>query len=255
MDKEYVEKLQEPAIDMNYVIKEVRELVKDKSYTESLIDYAITNFLKSLDAYKEHYDADRTYYRVSLTNKDRNLVIFHESLAHLLGLPNYRYLQKAVIINDIISRYYPRLNSRNALTVFTSVIKNSALKEEIIDFDIDPNNENEEKLNWDKIAYKVFCFLNLGVISEKETFSQQILRNRFTSPNSPDVILTRQAYDGLGNTIRLELFEEDFPDGKILVPRSIRMIKKDGSKKIVNGYRSPTLASITMKGDTLYAGR
>ena len=80
MDREYVEKLEEPAVDMEYVIKEVRNLVNDKSYTEGLIDYAITNFLKCVDAYEEHYNSDKTYYRISLTDRDRNLVIFHENL-------------------------------------------------------------------------------------------------------------------------------------------------------------------------------
>ena len=57
---------------------------------------------------------------VQLQDKTRNLCFDIENLAHLLGLPNYKYLLEATIINNKLTA---RLNSKNWLDAFKYLFK------------------------------------------------------------------------------------------------------------------------------------
>ena len=260
MDNSYVEALKRPDADMEYVKRDVKYLVNDKSYSEELINYAMTNFLKSLDAYLTDYDSEKRYYKITLADKDRNLVIYHQNLAHLLGLPDYRVLQEAAVIYDLLMKRHTYLNSRNCLRIFTSLIKDAASKAEIIEHDTDEENYYVDKLNWDKIAYKVFCFLNLGVISENTTLYHQLNQtkrnDRYTFFTPPDVILLRKVYSNdKDDCLRFELDEEFDGEDKILVPRSIKVVDNNQLASNIEGYRRLNLLGVTLKEGDLYANR
>ena len=258
MDNNYVAALVEPKADMEYVRRDVKFLVNDKSYSESLINYAITNFLKSLDAYLTDYDSEKRYYRITLADQDRNLVIFHQNLAHLLGLPDYRVLQEAAIINDLLIKRHAYLNSHNCLRIFTILIRDAASKAAIIDHDTDEYNYDVDKLNWDKIAYKVFCFLNLGLLSEKESYYYQLRKSnpndRYMNRRDSDVIIMREIYSsGANKCLRFELNKEKYGDDEILIPRSIRVVKADQLNRQIEGYRRMNLLGVTLEKGNLYA--
>ena len=219
MDREYVQNLSMPNVNKEFVHKKAEELIVDHTFSSDTIEYAIDNFLQAAGAYYDDFDPQKLYYKVKLIGKTRNICFDIENLAHLLGLPNSKYLLQATIINDRLST---RVNSKNWLNVFKELFLND--KEDIVAFDSNPDNSEEQKLNWDKIAEKVFCFLNIGILSEGETLHY---RHDISLDKVKDYVLTRDVIsNGINGQIRMQVTIQKLGNEEILVPTSIIFVEK-----------------------------
>jgi hypothetical protein len=111
------------------------------------------------------------------------------------------------------------------------------------------DNIEEMKLNWDKIAEKVFCFLNIGILSENDTI---YYRHNISIKNVKDYVLVRDVIsEGVNGQIRMQLTTSKIGNEEILVPTSIMYIenaqKSRGIKVLEKEYQFAGKATITKK--------
>lgn len=227
MNEAYVKNLSKPNSNEEAVHKESKELIADYTFNSDIISYAIDNFLEATTAYYDDFDPNKLYYMVQLQDKTRNLCFDIENLAHLLGLPNYKYLLEATIINNKLTT---NLNSKNWLIAFKDLFTNNKL--DIVSHDSNPDNESLKKLNWDKIATKVFCFLNIGILSQGDTlyYRHNVARN-----NAKDYVLIRNIISkDLSGQIRIQLTTQRIGNEEILVPTSIMFEENAQKSKIIS---------------------
>jgi len=246
MNQTYVENLLRPNNDHYEIYKEAKELIKDKVFSVDIIKYAIENFLESEQAYYDDYDPNKLYYKVQLQDKTRSLCFDIENLPHLLGLPNYKYLQEAAVMSTLIKN---KTNSKNWLSVFSSIL--SSYKNDIISYDSNIDNIGEKKLNWDKIAEKVFSFLNLGILSDGDTY---YFRHNI-SPKKYKIekfVMTRQIISkGIEGQLRIQFTSQYIGTEEILVPTSIQFVENVQKQPIIrmngNEYKYVGKVSIFQK--------
>ena len=166
MNQEYVRNLlTKPNNDPQMVYKPAKEMITDKIYLDKLIEYCIDNLLEAIDAYKDDYDNEKLYYTMEINGVKRDIYFGVAHIPHLLGLPQPKILGNAAIIRKHLKQ---KMTSENWLKIFKHILE--IKKTEIVDFDSDPKNVGQQKLNWDKISEKVFDFLNLGILSEENVF-------------------------------------------------------------------------------------
>ena len=222
MNYSYVENLPRPDNDFELVIENAKELIQEV-FPKELVEYAIDAFLEAAQTYYDDYDITKYYYILELNQKMFDLCFDIENLAHLFGIPNRKFWQKAAIINSLIqNNSFP---SNKWLEVLKKMFEEH--KKEIITFESDEKNESEDSLNWDKISEKLFCFLNLGIISEGETFAY---RENVSRKIPAHYVLTRDVISkGVKGKIRLLLV----PNGNdaVLTPKSL-IFSDDDSKRI-----------------------
>ena len=215
MNQTYVENLKRPNNDQEEIYKDPKELISHKVFSKDILTYAIENFLESAEAYYDDYDPNKLYYKVYLANKTRNLCFDVENLPHLLGIPNHKYLIQASIINKLVRE---KTTSSNWLEVFKSTLE--TYKEDIINYDSNPYNINENKLNWDKVAEKVFAFLNLGILSIGDTYC---FRHNVSINKVQDYVMTRDLISKeINGRIKIQFTIEKNGTEEYLVPTSIQ---------------------------------
>ena len=254
MNQSYVENLSRPNNDHSEIYKEAKELVENKVFSVDIIKYAIENFLESEQAYYDDYDPNKLYYKVQLQEKTRSLCFDIENLAHLLGLPNYKYLSEVAVMSELIKN---KTNSKNWLRVFSTIL--SSYKNDIINYDSNENNLEKKKLNWDKIAEKVFSFLNLGILSEGDTY---YFRHNI-SPKKYKIekyVMIRQIISkGIGGQLRIQFTSQYIGEEEILVPTSIQFINDVQKKSIIkmngNEYKYGGKVSIFQKQGGNYGNK
>jgi len=238
MNEAYVKELSKPNGNEEAIHKDAKELITDYTFNPDIISYAIDNFLEATEAYYDDYDPNKLYYMVQLQDKTRNLCFDIENLAHLLGLPNHTYLLEATIINKKLTT---KLSSKNWLTAFKNLFINN--KSDIVIHDSNPDNESLKKLNWDKIATKVFCFLNIGILSQGNTF---YYRHNVSKNNVKDYVLIRNIISkDLSGQIRIQLTTQKLGNEEILVPTSIMFEE--------NAQKSPRISMLGR--DYVFAGK
>lgn len=238
MNEAYVKNLSKPNSNEEAIHREARELIVDYTFNQDIISYVIDNFLEATEAYYDDFDPNKLYYMVQLQDKTRNLCFDVENLAHLLGLPNYKYLLEATIINNKLTT---NIDSKNWLTAFKDLFTNN--KADIVIHDSNPDNESLKKLNWDKIATKVFTFLNIGILSEGSTF---YYRHNVARNNVKDYVLIRNIISKeLSGQIRIQLTTQRIGNEEILVPTSIMFEE--------NAQKSPRIS--VLGKDYVFAGK
>lgn len=222
MNREYVENLERPNNDPEMVKLRADKLIKDV-FPRDLVEYTMNTFLEATEAYYDDYDSKKLYYILELNQKMVALCFDVENLAHIFGIPNGHIWQQAVIINKLIENR--RIPNDKWLSTFKQIF--SEFKEEILAYETDKKNEDDDSLNWDKIAEKVFCFLNLGVLSEGDTvaYREKISRNK-----DAEYVLSRDVISkGINGKIMMLIVPER--DGSsIMVPKSI-VFEENVSKK------------------------
>lgn len=228
MNYTYVENLEKPDNDFKLVIKDARELIHDV-FPKELVEYAIDAFLEAAQTYYDDYEKSKYKYQIDLNQRKVDICFDLENLAHLFGLPNRIIWTQATIIKSLINN--SNFPSEKWLEVLKKLFEEH--REEIIKFESDEANENADSLNWDKISEKLFCFLNLGIISEGETLAY---RQRVSRKVPACYVLTRDVISkGVRGKIRLLLIPSEKSDELVseaeLVPESIQF-SGDDSKKI-----------------------
>lgn len=231
MNEGYVKELNKISTNDNLVRQKASELVTDYTFKRETIEYAITNFLQAVDAYYDDFDPNKIVYITKMDDVDLYLCFDVENLAHILGLPDYKVLYEARIINDIIANQNAnnRLSSKNWINVFKNIFSNK--KDVIIAHDSDENNVNDPKLNWDKIAEKVFCFLNLGIISHGQTIVYREDVKRGTEKNY--VLVRNVITDKTVGKIMMQFVKEKVKGKLVFTPVSI-IFRENNMEKMKN---------------------
>ena len=247
MNKDYVENLERPNNDQNRIRYSAKDLVSDKTFSRGLIEYSIKNFLEATQAYYDDFDSNKLYFQVNLFDETISLCFDVEYLAHIFGFGNYKYLKEATIINYLLFNKLNsvRINSSNWLDVFKQLLIDG--KEDIIDYDSNPLNEKQKKLNWDKISEKLFCFLNLGILSESGNNPTIYYREDVARGTESGIVIVK---DVISKNIkgqiymRLDYDEVTFKNGRkerMLVPISIEYVENEKNEKkpivMMNGKR------------------
>lgn len=225
MNPDYVGNLDKPNNDPQAVFEDARNLSLGKVYPRDLIEYSITNLLESAQAYYDDCDPNKLYYKVSLKNTTRNFCFDIQYLPHLLGLPNIKILIEAAIMSKLIT---VKTSPDNWFEVFRKTLEDN--KQEIIDFDSDPSNQEEKKLNWDKIAEKVFAFLNMGILSSGDTYYYR--ENVSTKNKITNYLMVRPLVNNkIQGHIIIQFIMTEVNGEEVFIPTSIRF-DRQGMKKI-----------------------
>ena len=238
MAREFVLGLDAPKVDMSLVYEDAKNVVK-KTYEEELLDYSFQCFFESFMTYRDDMDSSKYQFKVTLANKIYLVQFDVESLYHLFGLSK-ESLRVAVSINEVLKLKYGtcpksigfcyskkyRENNPGKVHPFEGIkmfeklckifIENDS---DIKSFDCNPLMENIDKLNWDKVAYKLYCFLNIGDLSCGDTI--------FYS-NRDELLFERKLITETGecDNVLLIRFVPEREGSIIYNPRSIVIVPK-----------------------------
>ena len=175
MDRGFVESLKSPNVEQRLIRNEARDVVV-KTYEEDLLDYCFRCFFESFSMYVLDMDSKKYVFKVTLANKRIPICFDVENLYHLFGLSK-QSLRRAVIINDLLRDKLGKCPMDNGFKKhFAGIEMFSKLCDLFLDngediklHDCNPINDSVDKLNWDKMAYKLFCFLNIGDLTCGDT--------------------------------------------------------------------------------------
>ncbi|MBQ8681814.1 MAG: hypothetical protein IJ509_02780 [Bacilli bacterium] len=237
MNQQFVKNLiLSPLIEKKYIYREAKDIVDDKCYEPALLDYCYLCFFEALGAYRTDLSSSNWEFRVEIGDKAHLVHFDVENLYHLFGISKLA-LKKAIIINKILKQEYnkcPRDNMRY-FAGFEMFRKLNYIFQQrgndIKQYDCNIVNTEQEKLNWDKVATKLFCFLNIGELSQGETIyyhdKDKLLFERTlisTAPNKEDVLLIE--------------FAPETNNSRIYNPVSIRIHPKTKTRRYELGSES-----------------
>lgn len=238
---EFVCKFISSYMDESYIHRNTNILVDDKSYIEDMLDDCFDKFFDAKKEYETNYDSDKFFYKVKLKDDTITVVFDKRNIYHLFGFPNYRKIVEAVVMRDVLFDKYKvnkekencddilisRIKNKDHLQMLSEVFKGYAL--EIKNFDCDEANKEEYKLNWDKILFKVFCFLNIGDLTDKTQENVYYIKNVKKGENVEILLKKDLILDGNREySLTIQLLKELVPnsDNKyVYSPKSIRIEK------------------------------
>lgn len=231
---DYVEKLDAPDVDEYYVEMDARDVIVDKSYGVELLDYCFQNFCEAFNFYKTDLDAKKYYFKVTLANKRPVISFDIANMYHLFGLSK-EALEYAVIINERLKARFKSCpyeegfgNNFAGIRMFNKLCRIFVSDGDIIkEHDCDEGNVEIAKLNWDKIAYKLYCCLNIGELTYGDTIFY-VDRER--------LLFERKLYsesDDEENVLLIEFVPDKYSG--FYNPKSIRIQKKTDTRSYVFG--------------------
>lgn len=221
VNQEYVKNfLTKPNNDQKMVYKPAKEMITDKTYLDQLIEYCVDNLLEAIYAYNDDYDNEKLYYTMEINGVKRDIYFGLAHIPHLLGLPQPKVLGKAAIMRKLLKQ---EMTSENWLRIFKHILETN--KNEIVDFDSDPENIGQEKLNWDKISEKVFDFLNLGILSEENVYCYREDISLTKYDIDKYLIVKPLISDPEKGVLVIQFAVEKNGDREVWIPQSIRKIE------------------------------
>ncbi len=208
------------------------------TYEREFIIEVIKNFFNAQELYYDDYDPNKVYYTVRFDDRKMDIYFDLENMYHLFGLPRINDLSE---FEDIV---YCLKNSKNLkhkktgefLEFYSEFFKK--YEDDIANYDSNEENENKKKINWDKVAIKLFSFLNLGVFSKGQTIAYRDKKR--TKKELQEYIFIRfplsENVDS-NNTVRMILIEENLNGKTVLVPKSLQFEQYQEPKQVSSKYK------------------
>ncbi len=140
---------------------------------------------------------DQNYFIVDTGTQIYEMTFDLTSLRHLFGIyeDNWQRTQLCKKLKELHPELRRTIASKSTWLDKINAVLNPTYKNDILDHECAASNSSIEKLNWQKMAIKIFSFINMGLLEEGTTFFYTENRNRY-STGKPTYLLVRSLRNG-----------------------------------------------------------
>lgn len=221
--------------NMDFIKYNDEMYIKEKVELD-IIKFVIKHFKDIINAYYDDLDNEKFVFNVYTLDKNICTIQFdYRNMAHLLGMNAWKYIddsKDSVFFNEFCDKYSDFLNnlSNTIMQKFQTMFED--YENDILTFEKDRDSNLTDSLNWIRIAYKMFCVLNIGNIGDindctSETYFFTGVRG--FKEKKQLYILRKVLSNDYDNSYILLSFNMD-KSNELLDPESIKLVHVDKSK-------------------------
>lgn len=206
------------------------------------VDFVIDNLAEVINAYHQDFCCnDRIFFTIQYGKEKKDMTFDFSALRHLIALPANKNAWKTTAVVRKLVYNHPTLtsviNSRQPWLDQIVSILHYSYKQDIKNHECFSNNSSIEKLNWKKMAVKIFSLINVGLLETGTTFLYVEERNMYSNGKTRYLLIRSLRNGDLENVVNCNdpyynkqlaiVFVEDVYNGYVeLEPESIMIIDK-----------------------------
>lgn len=220
-------------------IKNGKEMYISEKIDNNVVDFVIKYFHEVELAFNDDLDSKKFNFEIKQNDETKYIVQFdYVNMSHLLGMNAASYRNDSsdsTFFNQFCANYSDFLvNLPNTIMEKFSRLFND-YGADILNYEQNRNPKLTDSLNWVRIAYKIFCFLNIGDIgTQNDIGREQYFFTGVLNNKKQLYILRKFLSESNDDSYILLSFNITDDLDKAMDPESIKMVHIDKTKIIRN---------------------